>query len=350
MNLARVQIPTSVKLNMLSNLVTMMKAGIPIVTVVETLLQEAKGGEKTILTQVHDDLTAGKNLADAFGLFPKVFDTVVVNLVRVAEQSGTLELTLADLVKTVRKDIEFMDKVKGALFYPAIVVVVFTGVFVMILTVVMPKISQVFMRMNIDLPLPTRLMIASSELLITRWPFIVAGLVVLVVLLFLLFKTQRQWFVRTLLSIPGISALSRQIDITRFSRSLHLLLTSGVPITEALSLAGGVVYTTQVKRVIDKGLESATSGLPFSVGLRAKHSPFPAMMTKLIEVGEQTGTLDKAMQDVSEHMEYQVEKTLAKLAMMLEPIMLVLVGIAVGGMMMSIIGPIYGMIGQVGAR
>ncbi len=350
MNSTRSQISASVKLNMLSNLVTMLKAGIPIVTVIETLLEEAKGGEKAILTQVQVDLTAGKTLADAFSLFPKVFDSVVVNLVRVAEQSGTLELTLTDLVKTVRKDIEFMDKVKGALFYPAIVMVVFSAVFIMILTVVMPKISQVFMRMNVDLPLPTRLMIAASELLITRWPFILAGLGVFIALMYLLYRAQRQRFVRTILSIPGINALSRQIDITRFSRSLHLLLTSGVPITEALSLASGVIHTKQVKDAVDNGLDSAGSGLPFSAGLRVKNSPFPVMMTKLIEVGEQTGTLDKAMQDVSEHMAYQVEKTLAKLAMMLEPIMLVLVGVAVGGMMMSIIGPIYGMIGQVGAR
>lgn len=350
MNPTRIQLPANIKLNMLSNFVTMLKAGIPIVTVVETLLEEAKGGEKIILTQVQQDLMAGKNLADAFSLFPKSFDKVIVNLLRVAEQSGTLELTLTDLVKTVRKDIEFMDKVKGALFYPMIVMVVFAGVFVMILTVVMPKISQVFSRMSVDLPLATRLMIAASELLTTRWPFIVAGLVTLILIIIVLFKTQRQAFTRFMLSAPGINVLAKQIDVTRFSRSMHLLLTSGVPIVEALTLAGGVVFTQQVKIAVEKGVESAGSGSPFSAGLRIKHSPFPAMMTKLIEVGEQTGTLDKAMQDVSEHMEYQVEKTLGKLAMMLEPIMLVFVGVAVGGMMMSIIGPIYGMIGQVGGR
>lgn len=350
MNTARIQIPANVKLNLLSNFVTMLKAGIPIITAVETLLEEAKSGEKVILQQMHTDLTAGKNLADSLSLFPKVFDKVVVNLVQVAEQSGTLELTLNDLVKTVRKDIEFMDKVKGALFYPSIVMVVFAGVFIMILTVVMPKISQVFTRMNVDLPLPTRIMIASSELLLTQWPYIVAGLAIASALLVVLFKAQRQRFTRTVLSLPGVSILSRQIDVTRFTRSMHLLLTCGVPITEALTLAGGVVFTRQVKDAIDNGLSSASSGLPFSAGLRTKHSPFPVMMTKLIEVGEQTGTLDKAVQDVSEHMEYQVQKTLGKLTMMLEPIMLVFVGVIVGGMMMSIIGPIYGMIGQVGGR
>lgn len=350
MKQGNVRISSSVKLNLMSNMVTMLKAGIPIVTVVETLLEEAKGGEKIILTTIQRDLSSGKTLAEALGTFPKVFDTVVVSLVRVAEQTGTLEQTLDDLVKTIRKDIEFIDKVKGALFYPFMVVIVFVAVFIMILVVVMPKISQVFTRMSIDLPLPTKIMIATSNLLVTQWPYLLAGLAVIIILFSLLFRAKKQQSVRVVLSLPGIAHLSHQIDVTRFSRSMHLLLTSGVSITEALSLASRVVWTKEAKNAVDQGLENAGSGMPFSSGIRGKGTPFPPMMVKLIEVGEQTGTLDKAMQDVSEHMDYQVSKTLGKLTMMLEPIMLVIIGLAVGGMMMSIIGPIYGMIGQVGGR
>lgn len=350
MKLAGVTMSASEKLNFMSNIVTMLRAGIPIASVIETLLEDAKGGEKIVLSTIKEDLQAGKTLADAFAQFPLIFDTVVVSLIQASEQAGTLEQTLDDLVKTIRKDIEFMDKVKGALFYPSMVVVVFGAVFLMILVVVMPKIAQVFGRMQMELPFMTKLMISSSNLLVTRWPFILAGIISLIVFLFILYRAQKNKFIHTFLSLPGIVTLSKQIDVTRFSRSMHLLLVSGVPITDSLVLATKVVWTKPAKLAVKKGLDAATSGMPFSSGLRIKSSPFPNMMIKLIEVGEQTGTLDKAMQDVSEFMDYQVSKTLGKLTMMLEPIMLVLVGVAVGAMMMSIIGPIYNMIGQVGAR
>lgn len=350
MKLANTRIGAQEKLNLMANMVTMLKAGIPIASVVETLLEDAKGGEKAVLTTIQQDLNSGKTLADAFEEFPRVFDRVTINLVRAAEQAGTLEQTLTDLVKTIKKDMEFVDKVKGAMFYPLMVMVVFVAVFLMILIVVMPKISQVFGRMKMPLPITTRLMIASSDFLVNKWPWLVAALVVGIVLLFLLYRSRREQMIKGILSLPGISALSRQIDVTRFSRSMNLLLVSGVPITEALQLAAGVVWTPPVKKAVKNGLEQAGSGLPFSAGLRGKHTPFPAMMIKLIEVGEQTGTLDASMQNVAEYMDDQVSKTLSKLTMMLEPIMLVLVGVAVGAMMMSIIGPIYSMIGQVSGR
>lgn len=350
MTTANIHIGAQEKLNLMSNLVTMLKAGIPIAAVIDTLLEEAKGGEKVVLTTIRQDLSSGKTLADAFEQFPKIFDNVTVNLVRAAEQAGTLEQTLTDLVSTIRKDIEFVDKIKGAMFYPLMVVGVFVAVLLMILVVVMPKISQVFGRMKMDLPIMTKIMIGSSNLLITQWPYVVGVLVILIVGFVFFYRAKKEQVVRMLLSLPGVSNLSRQIDVTRFCRSMHLLLVSGVPITEALRLAAGVVWTERTKRAIAHGLEQAGSGLPFSAGIRTKDTPFPAMMIKLIEVGEQTGTLDHAMQDVSDYMDYQVSKTLSKLTMMLEPIMLVFVGVAVGAMMMSIISPIYNMIGQVSGR
>jgi type II secretory pathway component PulF len=350
MALTRVRLSAQEKLNLISNISTMLTAGIPLTGTIDTLLEEAKGGQRQMLEAILADLSAGKSLSQAFSAFPLVFDAVTVNLLRAAEEAGTLEQTLKDLEHTQRKDIEFVDKVKSAMFYPMMVVVVFVIVLTVILVVVMPKISQVFSRMNMPLPLPTRIMIASSNFLVAYWPFVLAALFVLGAVLFVLYREQQQRFKRVLLAVPGISTLSKQIDVTRFTRVLHLLLGSGIPITAALELAQAVASNHTVYQRIQTARDQASAGMPFSSGLKGKGSPFPSMMVKLMEVGEKTGTLEKAMLDVSNFMDDQVSKTLAKLTMMLEPIMLVLVGLAVAMMMMSIIGPIYGMIGQVANR
>jgi type IV pilus assembly protein PilC len=348
--MAHIRLSSEEKLNLISNISTMLSAGISLTGTIETLIEEAKGSLAVILTAVQADLTAGKSLSTAFSAFPLVFDPVTVNLLHASEEAGTLEQTLKDLEKTLRKDIEFSDKVKGAMFYPMMVVTVFFIVMIVILVVVMPKISQVFGRMKMPLPMSTKIMIASSNFLVQYWPYVVGGTVFIILALFILHREKSREFNQFILGLPGVKVLARQIDITRFSRVLHLLLTSGVPITQGLELAQAVVNNKQVVNQIKSARDQASAGAQFSSGLKGKNSPFPSMMVKLMEVGEKTGTLEKAMFDVANHMDNQVSKTLNKLTMMLEPIMLVLVGLAVGAMMMAIIGPIYGMIGQVANR
>lgn len=348
--MARLRLSAEEKLNLISNISTMLSAGISLTGTVETLMEEAKGSLLTVLKSVQSDLTAGKSLSVAFSEFPLVFEAVTVNLLKAAEEAGTLEQTLKDLEKTLRKDIEFNDKVKAAMFYPLMVVTVFFIVMIVILVVVMPKISSVFGRMKMPLPLSTKIMIASSNFLVVYWPYVIGGIAIIGVVTYIIYRERSQQFKQFVLGLPGVKVLSRQIDITRFSRVLHLLLSSGVPITQGLELAQAVINNKAVATQVQKAREEASAGAPFSLGLKGKKSPFPSMMVKLMEVGEKTGTLEKSMLDVSNHMDAQVGKTLGKLTMMLEPIMLVLVGLAVGGMMMAIIGPIYGMIGQVANR
>ena len=150
--------------------------------------------------------------------------------------------------------------------------------------------------------------------------------------------------------MPGVSGLIREIDITRFSRSLHLLLSSGIPITTSLELAQEVILKKEVRLLVNKAREQALAGHPFSYGLQSKRNIIPGIIIKLMEVGEKSGTLEEAMQNVSENMDYKVNKSVKKMTALLEPLLLVFVGLAVGGMMMAIIAPIYGLIGSVGGR
>lgn len=338
------------KVTLVSNMHTMLTSGIPILETVESLLEDSKGGQKKLLTVMKEDLAQGQHLYTSFSKFPKMFDKVTVNILKASEESGTLDTALEDMKSSIRKEIEFNDKIKGALIYPVFILIVFVLVMVVILVVVVPKISSVFLKLNVELPVATQIMIFLSDALLTyTLPIILVTASVIGGVIYI-YKQNRLVIVRAFTSLPLISILAQQIDLTRFTRSLYLLLTAGIPITTALELTQDVVIKKNVQNAIKHTKNVVFGGKKLSEGLRDSKNVVPPIMIKIIEAGERSGSLDKAMIDVSEYLDYQVSGTLKTLTAMIEPIMLVGVGVLIGGMMMAIIAPIYQLIGQVGAR
>jgi type II secretory pathway component PulF len=337
------------KIALVSNLHTMLSSGIPILETVDSLFEDSKGGMKKLLLTMRQDLGQGQHMYVTFAKFPKIFDKVTVSIIKSSEESGTLDTALEDLKNNIRKEIEFNDKIRSALIYPAFILLVFVLVMVVILVVVIPKIATVFSQLNVVLPLPTKIMIFLSNALLTyTLPIlIVTGLFITGVVY--LFKRNRMAFVRVLTTLPVVSLLTQQIDLTRFTRSLYLLLNAGLPITVALELTQDVVISQNISNAIKHAKNYVFSGKKLSEGFKDSKKVIPPIMIKIIEAGERSGSLDKSMLDVSEYLDYQVSNTLKTLTALIEPIMLVGVGILVGGMMMSIIAPIYQLIGQVGA-
>lgn len=350
MNSQTVKITTSEKINLLSNLGTMLSSSIPILESVVTLLEDSKGNLKFFLTMLKDDLVNGNQINTTFAKFPKSFNRVVVNLIKGAEESGTLETVLKDIKNNIQKESEFSDKIKSAMIYPLIILFVLTGIILMILVVVIPKVGQIFTRLKVNLPMTTKIMIAMSDFLIHKYYYLIFGLVVLVLILVFLFKEKKQLIVNFLLSIPIISKFSIKIDLTRFCRNFALLLSSGLPIATALEYSQDVVTNKHISSIIKQGKEMLTSGKAFSGGLKNNKKYIPNMMVKLIEVGEKSGTLEKSMSDAAEYMDYEVSKNLKALTAMIEPAMLILVSVMVGVVVISVIGPMYSMMSQVGTR
>lgn len=350
MKLAATSLSVSEKISFLSNLCTMLTAGIPILEAVDSVLEDTKGHQRLVLETIKKDLQQGKRLSISLSQFPRAFDKVTVNLIKAAEEAGTLEITLKDLREHMQKETEFADRVKFALIYPVIIVIVFFIVLMGILLFVVPKISSVFLRLRVELPLPTRILMGASNLLLHQTWYIVAGLALLLGLLYFLIHTKRQLVTNFIFSLPIISKLVRDIDLTRFSRSLYLLLSSGIPITTALELTLDVVVKDETRKLISKTREMVMAGKRFSDGFKASKGHYPAILVKLVEAGEKSGSLDKSMSDISTYLDYQVTNTLKTLTAVLEPVMLVVVGVSVGGMMLAIIAPIYGLIGKVGGR
>ncbi|MGI8419816.1 MAG: type II secretion system F family protein [Candidatus Levyibacteriota bacterium] len=337
------------KIALISNFHTMLSSGIPILETVESLLEDSKGGVQKLLQVLKQDLGQGQHMYITFAKFPKVFDKVTVNIIKSAEESGTLDTALDDLRLSIRKDIEFNDKIKSALIYPAFIVVVFFLVMLVILVEVVPKIAIVFTQLNVTLPLPTKIMIFLSNALFAYTIPIIIGFAVIITGVVYLFKQNRRIFINALTALPVISTLTQQIDLTRFTRSLYLLLTAGLPITVALELTQDVVIKKDIANAIKHAKNYVYSGKKLSEGLKDSKKIIPPIMIKIIEAGERSGSLDKSMLDVSEYLDYQVSNTLKTVTALIEPLMLVGVGVLVGGMMMAIIAPIYQMIGQVGA-
>jgi type II secretory pathway component PulF len=345
-----VSLKNSEKMAFIGSIATMLSAGIPILDVVDSLLEDSKGGQLKILTLLHEDLMQGKHLYLTFSKFPRVFDKVTVSVIKASEEAGTLDVTLRDLKQTLQRDIEFSDKVRSAMIYPVFIIFIFLAVLLMILIVVVPKISTVFLRLRVELPLPTRILMFMSDLLVKNTVFVVGGLAIIIVGGAFLYRRQQKAILNILYSFPIVSKLIQEIDITRFSRSLHLLLSSGLPITAALELASDVVNRKKTADIIRRSRDMVFAGKKLSEGFRISKGYIPSLMIKLMEAGEKTGTLDKSMQDISEYYDYEVTNTLKTLTALLEPILLVVVGIFVGGMMLAIISPIYGLIGQVGGH
>lgn len=338
---------SSDRIAFISNLSTMLSAGIPILDAVNNLLEDSKGNIKRVMETLRDDLTQGHQVNYSFAKFPKVFDKVTVNVIKASEEAGTLDVTLKDLRETLRKQEEFNDKVRSSLLYPAFIIGVFFLVLMINLVFVIPKIALVFKNLRVPLPLPTQILIFVSDLILKNTIAVVI-VVVAIILFFVYLFTQKKSFVLNIFySLPGISGLVKLIDITRFTRSMHLLLSSGITIVAALDLTSDVVIKKETQSIIEKTKELILSGKTFSDGLRTGKGYIPIMMIKLVETGERTGTIDKSMEDISQYYDYQVTNTLKALTALLEPVTLVVVGIVVGAMMISIIAPIYSLIGQV---
>lgn len=350
MKTERITIPGKEKISLIANLSTLLGAGISILEAIDSLLEDAKDNQKILLSTLKQDVSQGNRIHTSLAKFPRIFDKVTVNLIKASEEAGTLETTLKDIKKNIKKEMEFNDKVKSALLYPVLILVVFFGVLLLMLIVVIPRISTVFSRLKVDLPLPTKVLIFVSNLLLDYTLPIIVITVAVTIGLFFLFKKNRTLFIRPFLQLPPVSGLIKEIDLTRLTRSLYLLLSSGITITNALELTEDIAINKNISRAVTNSKSTVSSGKRLSEGLRSPKGAIPSLMIKITEAGERSGALETAMQDLSEHFDYEVSNTLKTITTLLEPLMLIFVSILVGFMMIAIIAPIYGLIGQIGAR
>ena len=335
------------RLSLFSDLSTMLSAGIPILEAVVSLEEDATGNMKKVLDVLHNNLTNGEPLSKGLERMPRAFDPISVNLIRAAEAGGTLEETLHDIVSTTKKELAFSDQLRNTMIYPLFVMGVFMAIVVLMLTFVIPRVAKVFTTMRVHMPFVTKAMIATSNTFMQHWIIITIAFVALTIFIAGFIKVNSRAIARVLLNLPGLRELGTNIDLTRFTRSLGLLMHAGVPVIEALTLSQKVVRKKQLIELIDHMKINVENGKPMSTGMRAKKGVVPPIMSRSIETAEESGTLEKTMQNLTEYFDEQVAGSIKVVSSLVEPILLVMVGLMVGALMITIIAPIYNLISQI---
>lgn len=338
------------KMNLIFHLSTMLAAGIPILEAVNSLVGDTSGGIHKALLHIRTAINGGHSLSSSLEEMPDAFDVITINLIKAAEVGGTLDTTLKDVARFTEKDVEFKDSIRSSLIYPAFVMIVFLGIVVLMLTFVIPRIAKVFISLHVHMPLVTQLMIATSNIFLAIWPLISLAFAALLIAIAVIFKTSGRAISRGLFRLPGLRKLGEQIDLARFTRSMGLLLRSGIAVHEAIELSSRVVVQKRVLAVTKDMLENVDAGKPISEALRAHKMVIPAMMTLSIETAERSGTLEQTMQNLSEFFEAQVATSLKTITSLLEPVLIIIVGFMVAILMITIIAPIYGLISQISPR
>lgn len=324
-------------------LATMIDAGLTLSQALRLLTRQAKKGKfRQIMESVLSDLQDGFSFSTALSKYPEVFDPIFINVVKAGEATGKLETVLATLADNMEKDVKVRSKIKGALYYPIFILVAMVGVAIIMLTQVIPQLRSLFTEAGMTLPLSTRILMTASDLVVHKWPWLIVALIGSVVGLRFLFRTETgmNLFSKYILHIPVAGVIIEQSSMARFGRLLSLLLSSGVPLLEALRMIRDAFTNRIYQRGIDKVALQVERGIPMSVPI-LENPAFPVMVGQMVAVGEQTGKMDEVMLHVAQYFEAEVDAKVNGLATLIEPIVIVMLGIGVAWMLLAIILPIY---------
>ncbi len=327
----------------------MIDAGLPLVQCLEILAtqQENKFFQK-VLINTRAQVEGGATLSAAMRGSPKVFDGLYVNMVEAGETGGILDTILQRLSTYIEKNVKLQRAVKSALVYPVGVLTVAGGVITLLLWKVVPIFATLFAGLGVDLPLPTKIVIALSNFVGS-----IFGLLILVALggaifgLKVWYGTPQGRFVldSIILKLPVLGILMRKIAVARFTRTLGTLISSGVPILEGLDITARTAGNAVVERALQKVRKSLEEGKSLTEPLK-ESEVFPGMVTQMIAVGEQTGAMDAMLQKIADFYEEEVDAAVKDLLTALEPVMIVFLGVVVGGVVISMYLPLFSLIGK----
>lgn len=339
------------KLLFTKHLSIMIKSGITTSEAIEAITAQTKSAKfHTVLTEISKDIKNGQSLAKTLTKHPKIFDQVYISLVEVGEESGTLEESLGYLAKQQAREYSLRKKIQGALLYPAIVLISITFVGAGMSLFVLPKLVDLFSSLDVKLPITTKILLYFANLMKNHGVFIILGFIIGSILLRIFIKlsfVKPKWD-RIILSFPVIGELLQNQQLASVCRNLGIMLKSGLPITKALEVervaCDNYVFQNYVKRLqasVDKG---KGIGKELDEGNYSKFSP---IAIKMIAVGEKTGNLDEVLIYLGDFFEEEVDNIAKNLSVVLEPIILLVIGLIVGFVALAIISPIYDLTGAI---
>ncbi|MFC1866592.1 type II secretion system F family protein [Thermodesulfobacteriota bacterium] len=329
---------------------TMIDAGLPLVQGLNILAEQAENPTfRSILKQLTKDVEGGSTLAEAMKKHPKVFDKLFVNLIAAGEVGGILDTILQRLATFIEKAEELKSKIKGAMTYPIVVMAIAFIVIAVILIFVIPVFEDMFSSFGQALPVPTQIVVAMSDFMKSKIHFLIAGVIVIVVIFkkYRNSKSGRKVTDNLALKLPVFGDLLKKTAVARFTRTLGTMMSSGVPILDALEIvaktAGNVILEEIIYDVRGSIAEGQTIAEPLS-----ENDIFPGMVIQMISVGEATGALDTMLGKIADFYDKEVDAAVEALTSMLEPLLMLFLGGSIGGLVVAMYLPIFSMAGAVG--
>jgi type IV pilus assembly protein PilC len=326
----------------------MIDAGLPLVQCLDILgTQEEDKNFQAVILQTRMDVESGQSLADAMRKHPKTFDPLFTNMIAAGEAGGILDTILKRLATYIEKAVKLAGQVKSAMIYPIAVVVIAGGVVGVILWKVIPTFASLFSGLGADLPLPTRIVIGLSDNLVRYFPFlfVAGGLAAYGFKQYYATDKGRRVVDGAVLKSPILGNIMRKIAVARFCRTLSTLISSGVPILDGLEITAKTAGNSIIEDAVMVTRKSIERGETISVPLK-ETKVFPAMVTQMIGVGEATGALDTMLAKIADFYEEEVDTAVAGLLTLLEPIMIAVLGIVVGGIVIAMYMPIFDLISK----
>lgn len=338
------------KLLFCRNLQVMVAAGIPLPRALDILFAQARNGNfRKVLLDVKTKVVEGKSLSEAMREHPTVFSDLFMSMIKVGEESGTLEQVMGQLTLQLERLHDLRSKVVGALMYPAVVIVAMIGVGTLMLILVVPKLADTFEDLEVPLPLTTRVVIGVGTFLAERWYIAFPAVLGLLVALFRFIKTKpgRRMLHRFLLKTPVFGNIIRKTNSALMTRTLSSLIASGVPIVRAIEITSQVVGNVYFQDSLAVCAKSVAKGGKLSASLKEYEHLYPIVVVQMVEVGEETGETGHILGKLAEFYEEEVGQITKNLTSIIEPILMLVVGAAVGFFAVSMIQPMYGMLSAI---
>ena len=322
---------------------TMVSAGLPISRALEVLAEQTPNPRlKKILLECLRDVEGGTSLSQAFGRFPDEFPPTYQALVKAGESSGKLDAVMNRLAVTMEAERELNSKFKAAMVYPIIVMLAMVGVLVMMMVFVIPKLAAMYESLNVELPVVTQFMISMSNVFINYWDLVILVVGALIYGLKSFFATPVGHSLKSELSFkfPVFGRINRLKELAQFTRTLSLLISAAIPIVESLTIVSNVAENEKIKAAAKEAANTVEKGNSLSNYIRS-NPVFPPLVGQMSSVGEETGKLDEVLNRVADYFDSETDHAVKGLSAAMEPLILIMLGVMVGGLIISIITPIY---------
>lgn len=326
----------------------MVSSSVPVVETLKILSQQLpKPKLRRVVGEIADEVDGGDRLSDSLAKRPGIFSNFFVSVIKSGEQSGKLDETLNYIADQMERDFEMNSKIKGAMIYPIFVVILMVSMGFLVMIFIVPKLTEILIETGGELPIATRILIGTSDFLVAFWWAVIAGLIGLIIAFRLYFKTSlgRLNIHYLILKVPIFGNLLQMIYLVRFTRSMSTLIAGGVNISESLAVAGEVTNNAYYQKIVEKTMIEVQSGNSISL-VFTKTPEIPTMVSQMMMVGEKTGKLDLSFEKITSFYNREITNMLGNLMSLIEPILMVVMGLGVGIMVAAILLPMYNVASQ----